>query len=178
MRQTRIAKIAGQSPRFSRFSRFSMENHSDVLILRANPAYKFIAYLLLAAGIALSIYYTYGIVVMGERGFWTYLGLLMFSAGPLIYFLNFNFREVQLTDDFIVVKRWYWKIKYYRYRDVISVKRYISQECVNIEMTDGSLIRIPQYLMDGQNDIGLRGDAIFAKLREKCGENVHIENGV
>jgi hypothetical protein len=155
-----------------------LENNSDVLILRANPAYKFIAYLLLAAGIALSIYYIYGIVFLGERGFWTYLGLLMFSIGPLIYFLNFNFREIQMTDDFIVVKRWYWKTKYYQYRDVVSADSYLAQECLIIEMNNGSKIRIPQYLMDRQNDVGLWGDAIFAKLREKCGQNVHIENGV
>lgn len=155
-----------------------MENNSNLLTLRANPAYKFIAYLILAAGIALSIYYVYGIVFSAEGGFSVYLGLFMFSIGPLIYFLNFNFREIQMTDDFIVVKRWYWKTKYYRYRDVVSAKSYVSQDSVNIEMNDGSKIRIPQYLMDHQNDIGLWGDAILVKLREKCGENVRIENDV
>ena len=90
--------------------------------------------------------------------------------------MHINFNSVEFLDNLIIVKKWFWKTKYYRYSDILKIENDYDDGSNNIViiLKDGKKIKIPAYLLNKKNAYSLEGEDLIKFLENKT-ENVLLE---
>jgi hypothetical protein len=158
----------------------NLENDSkknQIFIAKANPIYVVISYIITITIFIIFIvgfYFEYKnsnrndlLVFLQEILFnwkiWFVFGIFT------INFLHINFNSIEFLEELIVIKKWYWKTKHFRYSEILKVENDYEDGGNNIIifLKEGKKLKVPAYLLNKKDAYSFEGEDLVEFIETK-----------